>query len=222
MKLGVSSYSFRKYILSEKCDYLKICDLAKEIGFDGIEFINLDENEFGITTDCLATAKEIKAHCDKIGLEIIAYTVSANLLADDIDGMIKYLFDCVDVTEALGAKVMRHDVCSVLPKKPLYNYRDAIEDMVPHIRRVTEYAASKGIRTCTENHGKIFQAPERVEELIRAVIYPFAEFCEKGADLTVVCSEKSLPEVKGPCIFFGKAPERLSDMQRISGILPMK
>ncbi len=53
-----------------------------------------------------------------------------------------------------------------------------------------------------------------MEELIRAVIYPFAEFCEKGADLTVVCSEKSLPEVKGPCIFVGKAPERLSDMQR--------
>jgi sugar phosphate isomerase/epimerase len=169
MKLGVSSYSFRKYILSEKCDYLKICDLAKEIGFDGIEFINLDEREFGITTDCLATAKEIRAHCEKIGLEIIAYTVGANLLADDIDAMVKYLFDCIDVTEALGAKVMRHDVCSALPKNHLYNYKDAIADMVPHIRRVTEYAASKGIKTCTENHGKIFQAPERVEALIRAV-----------------------------------------------------
>ena len=169
MKLGVSSYSFRKYILSEKCDYLKICDLAKEIGFDGIEFINLDEREFGITTDCLATAKEIRAHCEKIGLEIIAYTVGANLLADDIDAMVKYLFDCVDVTEALGAKVMRHDVCSALSKNHLYNYKDAIADMVPHICRVTEYAASKGIKTCTENHGKIFQAPERVEELIRAV-----------------------------------------------------
>ena len=33
MKLGVSSYSFRKYILEAKCDYIKICDLAKEFGF---------------------------------------------------------------------------------------------------------------------------------------------------------------------------------------------
>ena len=41
MKLGVSSYSFRKYILKEKCDYIKICDLAKEMGFDGIEFTDL-------------------------------------------------------------------------------------------------------------------------------------------------------------------------------------
>ncbi len=169
MKLGVSSYSFRKYIINEKCDYFKICSLAKEIGFDGIEFINLDHKDFGITQDSLGTAKKIKEYCDGIGLEISAYTVSANLLADDIEGMVKYLFDCVDVTEALGAKVMRHDVCFALPQKYLYGYKDAIEAMVPHIRRVTEYAASKGIRTCTENHGRIFQAPERVEELIRAV-----------------------------------------------------
>ena len=169
MKLGVSSYSFRKYIMSENCDYFKICSLAKEIGFDGIEFINLDHKDFGITEDCLVTAKRLKEYCDEIGLEINAYTVSANLLSDDIDGMVKYLFDCVDVTEALGAKVMRHDVCFALPQKYLYGYKDAIEVMVPHIRRVTEYAASKGIRTCTENHGWIFQAPERVEELIRAV-----------------------------------------------------
>lgn len=169
MKLGVSSYSFRKYIMSENCGYFKICSLAKEIGFDGIEFINLDHKDFGITEDCLVTAKRLKEYCDEIGLEINAYTVSANLLSDDIDGMVKYLFDCVDVTEALGAKVMRHDVCFALPQKYLYGYKDAIEVMVPHIRRVTEYAASKGIRTCTENHGWIFQAPERVEELIRAV-----------------------------------------------------
>ena len=35
MKLGVSSYSFRKYLLATKCDYIKMCDLAKEMGFDG-------------------------------------------------------------------------------------------------------------------------------------------------------------------------------------------
>ena len=29
MKIGVSSYSFRKYILQTKCDYFKICDIAK-------------------------------------------------------------------------------------------------------------------------------------------------------------------------------------------------
>jgi sugar phosphate isomerase/epimerase len=39
----------------------------------------------------------------------------------------------------------------------------------PAIREVTEYAASKGIRTCTENHGYLMQDAQRVEELILAV-----------------------------------------------------
>ena len=169
MKIGVSSYSFSKYIISQKCSYIDICNIAKEIGFDGIEFVGLDNAKWGLTTDCIATAKEIKSHCDSIGLEISAYAVGANLLSDNVDEVVKQLCYSVDVAEALGAKIMRHDVCSVLPKKFHYGYKEAIADMVPHIRKVTEYAQSKGIKTCTENHGKIFQDPERVEELIRAV-----------------------------------------------------
>lgn len=172
MKLGVSSYSFRKYIIDTKCDYEKICDLAKEFGFDGIEFIDLDNAAFGITTDCMGTARKIKEHCEKIGLEISAYTIGGNFLCDDVDKEVERLCRCVDVAEALGAKVMRHDVCFSIPKKPLYGWREAIADMAPYIRKVTEYAEKKGIRTCTENHGHIFQSPERVEALIRAVNHP--------------------------------------------------
>ena len=169
MKLGVSSYSFKKHILETKCNYIDVCNLAKEIGFDGIEFTRLDNPDYKITTDCIATAKEIKAHCDSIGLEIASYTVPANMLSDDMEAVVEDLFRCVDVAEILGVKVMRHDVCFRLPNKYLYGYKEAIADMVPYIRRVTEYAKSKGIKTCLENHGRIFQAPERVEELIRAV-----------------------------------------------------
>ncbi len=169
MKIGVTSYSFSKYIKETGCDYIKICDIAKEIGFSGIEFIDLDNKGFGITSDPLSCAAGIRAHCDKIGLEIIAYTVGANLLCDNPDAEVKRLCACVDVANVLGAKVMRHDVCWSLPKKPLYSYRDAIDFMAPYIRQVSEYARGFGIRTCTENHGVIFQSPERVEELILKV-----------------------------------------------------
>ena len=169
MKLSVTTYSFKKYIMNERCDYFKVCDIAKEIGFEGIEFINLDHKDFGITDNPLKTAKEIKSYCDSIGLEISSYTVSGNLFAEDIEAEVERLIECVDVAEALGVGVMRHDVCFKLPSKYLYGYKDAITDIVPHIRRITEYAKGKGIKTCIENHGHIFQAPERVEELIRAV-----------------------------------------------------
>ena len=42
MKIGVSSYSFHKYKNATGCDLFKIIDKAKEIGFDGIEFLNLN------------------------------------------------------------------------------------------------------------------------------------------------------------------------------------
>ena len=170
MKYCVTSYSFSKFIKQNGCDYIRICDEAKAMGFDGIEFINLDG--FDSSIDPLTEAIKIKEHCTKIGLEIVSYTVNGNLLAEDIEGEVRRLKGCVDVAEALGAKVMRHDVAYSLKKIPNYSYKDAIADMVPYIREITEYAEKKGIRTCVENHGYIFQAPLRVEELIKAVNHP--------------------------------------------------
>ena len=181
MKFGVSSYSFSKYIMQTKCDYFKICDIAKEIGYDGIEFINLDNKNWGITDDPIKTAGEIKEYCAKIGLDIIAYTVGANFMAENIDEEIARVKGCVDVAAALGAPIMRHDICSALPADPLFSWPEAIEKMKDRINEVSNYAAEKGIKTCSENHGYIFQAPERVEALIRAVGNPnYGWLCDMG------------------------------------------
>lgn len=168
MKLGITTYSFSKYILDTKCDYFKICDLTKEMGFEGIEFTQLDDPAYGITTDPIKTAKELKEYCEKIGLEIISYTVGVNLVGPNADAELEKLLRYIDVAEALGVKVLRHDVCYSLPEY-LYSWEDAVDELVPRIRCATEYAKQKGIKTCTENHGFIFQAPERVEALINAV-----------------------------------------------------
>lgn len=175
MKCSVSSYSFSKYRAATGCTYTDLCDKAKELGFDGIEFIDLEGD------DRLQTAAEIRRHCEAIGLPVVAYTVGADFMAQDIETEVERVCACVDVCEALGAPLMRHDVCSKLPDAPLYSWEDAVEQMTPHIRRVTEYAASKGIRTCTENHGYIFQAPERVEKLIRTVDHEnYGWLCDMG------------------------------------------
>ena len=41
MKIGVSSYSFQQLISSEEETQLSIMKKAKDMGFDGIEFIDL-------------------------------------------------------------------------------------------------------------------------------------------------------------------------------------
>lgn len=166
MKIGVSSYSFLKYMQQTGCDYIKICDLAKELGFEGIEFIDLNGETH---EERLRQAKRIKEHCKEIDLPVIAYTVGANMLAEDICSEVKRVRECVDICAELGADLMRHDAAFALKDKPFYTYKDAIAEMAPYIREITEYAKGKGIKTCLENHGFIFQAPERVEELILAV-----------------------------------------------------
>lgn len=186
MKIGVSSYSFLKYIKNEKCDYFKICDIAKEIGFDGIEFIDLDFSEFKITDDSLTMAAELKKYCKGIGLDIAAYTVGANFLKEDLAGEVKRLKKCVDVAKKLGAPTMRFDICWSLRKEYLYGYEDAINEFAPFICQVADYAEKKGIRVCTENHGQIFQAPERMEKLIKTVNHKnFGWLCDMGNFLCV-------------------------------------
>lgn len=165
MKISVSSYSFDKYIRETNCDYIAVCDKAKELGFEGIEFIQLDY--YDKRDNLIDLAFEIRAHCERIGLEIVAYTVSANLAERKGWEEVKKLKESVDICEALGAPLFRHDVCQKLPEG--VTVERAIKRMTPRIRRVTEYAKKRGIKTCTENHGFVFQSPEVMEKLIKAV-----------------------------------------------------
>ena len=169
MKIGVSSYSFKKYILATKCSYLELCNTVKQMGFSGIEFTPLNGYPDAMLGTEEDTAVKIREHCEQIGLDIVAYTVPAKLAGEEADENLQQLLHHIDIAALLGAKILRHDVCTTLPEGHLVTWRDMIPVMVPRIRQATEYAASKGIRTCTENHGRIFQAPERVEALIQAV-----------------------------------------------------
>ncbi len=171
MKTCVTTYSFKKYVQKEKCDYFQVIDKAVEIGFECIEFTPLEDEWWGehIPSDLIALAKKIREYCAQKGIEIVSYTVDGNLLCDDVDGEVARIKKCVDIAEALGAPVMRHDVTFALPPEPLFNWKRAISVMAPRIREISEYAREKGVKTCIENHGRILQAPEIVEELIQTV-----------------------------------------------------
>ncbi|MHC1785688.1 MAG: sugar phosphate isomerase/epimerase family protein [Christensenellales bacterium] len=168
MKLGVSSYSYAKYLRQSGTGYTDICDLAKQTGFQGIEFIQLSlEVQQAESTEALA--RTIRAHCDQIGLPIVAYTVAADFLNHGPEEAAR-IERQVDIAAILGAGVLRHDACWQLPEG--IDWREAILRMKDAIGEVTRYAARLGIRTCTENHGYILQDAERVEALIRAVDHP--------------------------------------------------
>ena len=172
MKIGVSSYSFDRLLRETKCGYREIIRLAETIGFAGIEFIDLPNPAWGIGGDEIALARDVRAAADEYGLMIPAYTVTADFLSEDPDAEVERICRKIDVAKILGAPLLRHDASFHLRDLPGYTWEDGVEEMAPRIRRVTEYAAERGIATCTENHGFIYQAPERVKRLIDAVGHP--------------------------------------------------
>lgn len=169
MRLGVSNYSFAKYMRASGCSMEEICDLTKKIGFDCIDFTQDSVKGYD---DPVARARELRAYCEKIGLPIGAYTVGANLSGGEWtkeaqETWIRELKGQVDVAAAYGVTVMRHDVGFSLPEGK--TWEDSIPHVAPIIREVTLYAKEKGVRTCSENHGMIFQEPERMEAVFNAV-----------------------------------------------------
>ena len=170
MKISVSSYSFSQYIRAGKLTQLECVAKAKEMGFDAIEFTDITGESLDEQKEM---AKKIKDEADRVGIDINAYTIGANLYhesEEDSEKEVARLCGQLEVAKILGAKVMRHDVCYTLGKTG--NAR-SFELMLPTIaknaRKVTEYAETLGIRTCTENHGFIAQDSDRVEKLFNTV-----------------------------------------------------
>ncbi len=175
MQIGVTTYSFEQLFRKTGADYFKVCDIAKEIGYEFLDVTDIIPERAGVTDETEA-AKILGDYCKRIGLEIGCYTVGADFIngsGGDINAEIAAIKHKVDIARALGAEIMRHDSASGTGgREKLRNYRDVIEVIAPAIREVTQYAASFGIRTCTENHGYFMQDSSRVEALILAVNDP--------------------------------------------------
>ncbi|MDR1734087.1 MAG: sugar phosphate isomerase/epimerase [Oscillospiraceae bacterium] len=172
MQISVSSYSFSQYTNHGKLSMKELIGKAKEMGFDGIEYTNILDWD-GHTPE--ENAAILREEAERVGIPIIHYTIGADFLcAKGADYMAEQLFREVDICEILGAKALRHDVTTGFPKekRAYLSYDQAIEIAAPAIRKVTEYAASKGISTSTENHGRFSQDAERVASLIGAVGHP--------------------------------------------------
>lgn len=172
MKLAVSAYSFEGYVREGKLTQLTCVAKAAEMGFSAIEFTDLKADGLDAQK---RLAEEIRKEAERVGIAVAAYTIGGCLFKDSREeeaAEVARLRDQLDVAALLGAPLLRHDVCYSLGKTGAGRSFDL---MLPYIaenaRAVTEYAATLGIRTCTENHGRIAQDSDRVERLFNAVAH---------------------------------------------------
>ncbi len=171
MKFAVSSYSLSSLVGKGEKTEKELIAVAKELGFDGIEFAEIHTPD---DMEKLDYAKALKAECDIQGIELVQYSVGADFIYGsdgDLEKEIERLKKEVDVACALGAKGMRHDATGgYRDEDKKYNgFEQALPRITSGYRAVTEYAEEKGIRTMIENHGYFCQDSDRVERIITGV-----------------------------------------------------
>ena len=122
-----------------------------------------------------AYAADLRAEADACGMTINAYTIGACLYQDTPErnaAEVERLKRQVDIAAVLGCSVMRHDACYSLGSTGnARSFGLMLPTIAANIRAVTEYAATKGIRTAVENHGFVAQDSYRVEQLFNAVAH---------------------------------------------------
>jgi len=172
MRLGVSAYSFKQAIAKGEIQFMDIFAKAKEIGFCAMEFIDLPTPE---GMDIMEFAYKIAERCREVDIEITQYSPHADfLLGSDGDpwAEAERIKKQIDVAKVLGAYGVRHDHAWRFTDPRRHNWRDALAVIADPIRSVAEYGAKLGIRTMSENHGRMFQEGARMEELVRTVNHP--------------------------------------------------
>jgi sugar phosphate isomerase/epimerase len=169
MKLGVSTYSFSRYVSEGRLDLFGVIKATSEIGFEGIEFSGYGPSGEG--KDPIEFAKQVKDACAEAKLTIMSWTIGADFLKNNVDEETERLKGQVDIAVALGAPMMRHDATGGFPGRAngLADFIEALPIVAKGYAGVTEYAATKGVKTMIENHGFFFQDSDRVEALINRV-----------------------------------------------------
>ena len=172
MKASVSSYSFSQTLRKGEMTQFDTLSAAHDIGFRAIEFTDLAPKPGATLKEQLAYAQALRAEANRLGMKIVSYTIGADLFKEgdaaktEIDRLCRQL----DVAAALGAPLMRHDVCSKLaPAGAGRSFYGMLPTLARNIREVTAYGQSVGVRTCSENHGFVAQDSQRVESLFVAV-----------------------------------------------------
>lgn len=165
MKTSISSYSFQRAINRGEDTQLSIIAKAKAMGLDAIEFIDLCPPE-GVSEEDYAV--QLREEAEKVGIEIAAYTIGADLLREDLDAEIARVCRKVDVAVLLGAPLLRHDATF---QNPAEGWDAVLPTLAEGCRRITEYAAARGVKTTVENHGFFCQDSVRMEALIQTVAH---------------------------------------------------
>lgn len=176
MKLGLSVYSLDRAIAEGKMTLYEALNWIAAQGGECAELVpfayRFDDRETGaIDHDMI---RKTKKAADDAGVELVNYSVLANLLVegDAYEKEIARVCHEVDIAAELGVPRMRHDISAFRRPHGQNGLRDfdaLLPQMIDAARRITEHGKKRGVMTLIENHGFFVNGCERVERVLNGV-----------------------------------------------------
>lgn len=181
MKSCISLYSYWPLVMTKKMTHYQVIDTIKALGIDAVELQIFDP---AVPKD-MTMGEYAKALCNyarEIGLEVPIFTVDSKIYCSDPEQELIHLCSLVDVAAELGIPLMRFDIAyKFLGNESSKSPKTIIDTIVPYIRRLADYAEERGVKVCSENHGRIMQDSYRVEELLYQVDHKnYGLLCDIG------------------------------------------
>ncbi len=176
MKIGISSYCLDSLIRSGQMTLEEVIEWAAQNGADILELVpfafRFDDPQTGeINTEYI---KKIKRHAKDAGIELVNYSVLADLLkageeqVNEVERVKKH----VTIASELGLPRMRHDI-SAFRRPQEQNTQEAFDALLPQMieaaSEITEHGERLGVQTLLENHGFFVNGADRVERLLNGV-----------------------------------------------------
>ncbi len=169
MKLGVSTYCFRKLMASGEMDLIAVLDWVAASPAGHIEIAAVD-GDYYLEHD--EVVRKAAVHATDVGVPIVNYLVSGDLRSAE-DKEIDKLRRQLDVAHRFGARIFRHDVAPwAWREQDQAEFESTFEQVVIGCQAVADHAAELGIVSTIENHGFFMNGSERLARLVHAVDRP--------------------------------------------------
>lgn len=150
----------------EKMGFFKAVEYAKRMGIDAIE--PYPRAEFAVP-DAQAAAR-LKDYAAENGVGVCCFSMSANIVGNDMESELEMLRLYADVAAAVGSPFLHHTLYPRLSFAACdISFKEALSRAVKGVREIFDYAEQKGVRCVYENQGLYFNGVNRIDDFLGEV-----------------------------------------------------
>ena len=147
--------------------YYDMIDISVEYGFTHLEATSSME----LCTPDIEQAKKIKAYADSKNIKFSCFSMYVNLVGDNGEAEINRVLKYVDIAQILGSLYIHHTIAGEImyPEIIMAHKDELFNKGIDAVRKIYDYAESKGIKAVYEDQGFLFNGVAGMERFLNTV-----------------------------------------------------